>query len=224
MRWLVFGGSWGSTLAPAYAETHPNAVTDLVLRGVFLGMRGEIDAYLYGLREANCPGLGEVRRGGSGHGPAAVLLPRDSRQAGRRAARSTCLERLVQRGEFAGPAPRSPPATGGLPTAARLRLRSRRTIRRRGGIGEGAGADALSGPRLLPCAGTIAGGGAEAQLDSLQYRARPEGPVCPPTAAIALSVHWPQCRLLIIEEGGHLPFSAAMCRPLITAVAAMQQR
>jgi proline iminopeptidase len=35
-RWLVFGGSWGSTLALAYAETHPEAVSELVLRGVFL--------------------------------------------------------------------------------------------------------------------------------------------------------------------------------------------
>ena len=35
-RWLVFGGSWGSTLALAYAQTHPTAVSALVLRGIFL--------------------------------------------------------------------------------------------------------------------------------------------------------------------------------------------
>jgi proline iminopeptidase len=35
-RWQVFGGSWGSTLALAYAETHPERVTELVLRGIFL--------------------------------------------------------------------------------------------------------------------------------------------------------------------------------------------
>jgi proline iminopeptidase len=35
-RWLVFGGSWGSTLALAYAQTHPGAVSALVLRGIFL--------------------------------------------------------------------------------------------------------------------------------------------------------------------------------------------
>ena len=35
-RWLVFGGSWGSTLALAYAEMHPSAVSELVLRGIFL--------------------------------------------------------------------------------------------------------------------------------------------------------------------------------------------
>jgi proline iminopeptidase len=35
-RWQVFGGSWGSTLALAYAESHPERVTELVLRGIFL--------------------------------------------------------------------------------------------------------------------------------------------------------------------------------------------
>jgi proline iminopeptidase len=42
-RWLVFGGSWGSTLALAYAQTHPDAVTELVLRGIFLLRKWEID-------------------------------------------------------------------------------------------------------------------------------------------------------------------------------------
>jgi proline iminopeptidase len=41
-RWQVFGGSWGSTLALAYSETHPEAVTELVLRGIFLLRRKEI--------------------------------------------------------------------------------------------------------------------------------------------------------------------------------------
>jgi proline iminopeptidase len=41
-RWQVFGGSWGSTLALAYAETHPERVTELVLRGIFLCRPQEI--------------------------------------------------------------------------------------------------------------------------------------------------------------------------------------
>ncbi|MCX7384840.1 MAG: prolyl aminopeptidase [Alphaproteobacteria bacterium] len=35
-RWIVFGGSWGSTLGLAYAETHPERVSGLILRGIFL--------------------------------------------------------------------------------------------------------------------------------------------------------------------------------------------
>lgn len=42
-RWQVFGGSWGSTLALAYAEAHPERVTELVLRGIFLLRQWEID-------------------------------------------------------------------------------------------------------------------------------------------------------------------------------------
>lgn len=41
-RWQLFGGSWGSTLALAYAETHPQCVLDLVLRGIFLLRRSEL--------------------------------------------------------------------------------------------------------------------------------------------------------------------------------------
>lgn len=41
-KWMVFGGSWGSTLALAYAETHPTRVTELVLRGIFLLRKEEI--------------------------------------------------------------------------------------------------------------------------------------------------------------------------------------
>jgi proline iminopeptidase len=41
-RWVVFGGSWGSTLALAYAETHPDRVRALVLRGIFLCRPKEI--------------------------------------------------------------------------------------------------------------------------------------------------------------------------------------
>ena len=45
-RWVVFGGSWGSTLALAYAETHPERVRGLILRGIFLGRQSEND-WLY---------------------------------------------------------------------------------------------------------------------------------------------------------------------------------
>jgi proline iminopeptidase len=44
-RWMVFGGSWGSTLSLAYAQTHPERVTELVLRGIFLLRRAEIEFF-----------------------------------------------------------------------------------------------------------------------------------------------------------------------------------
>jgi proline iminopeptidase len=46
-RWLLFGGSWGSTLALAYAIAHPERVRGLILRGIFLGTRAEVDWFLH---------------------------------------------------------------------------------------------------------------------------------------------------------------------------------
>jgi len=48
--WALFGGSWGSTLALAYAEAHPAHTRALVLRGIFLCRQSEIDWFLYGMR------------------------------------------------------------------------------------------------------------------------------------------------------------------------------
>lgn len=41
-KWVVFGGSWGSTLALAYAQTHPDSVLALIIRGIFTGRRKEL--------------------------------------------------------------------------------------------------------------------------------------------------------------------------------------
>lgn len=49
-RWLVFGGSWGATLALAYGQTFPERVLGFILRGVFLGEKAEIDWFLHGMR------------------------------------------------------------------------------------------------------------------------------------------------------------------------------
>jgi len=54
-RWQVFGGSWGSTLALAYAETHPDRVTELVLRGIFLLRKQEIDWFYHRGADAMFP-------------------------------------------------------------------------------------------------------------------------------------------------------------------------
>ncbi len=51
-RWMVFGGSWGSTLALAYAQAHPDRATELVLRGIFTFRQTELDwLYRYGASE-----------------------------------------------------------------------------------------------------------------------------------------------------------------------------
>lgn len=51
-KWLLFGGSWGSTLSLAYGQAHPESATGMILRGVFLGRDQELDwLYKFGASE-----------------------------------------------------------------------------------------------------------------------------------------------------------------------------
>ncbi|HEX4986473.1 MAG TPA: prolyl aminopeptidase [Burkholderiales bacterium] len=61
--WLLFGGSWGSTLALAYAIAHPQRVAGTVLRGVFLGSRAEVDWFVCGARRFAPEAWAEFSRG-----------------------------------------------------------------------------------------------------------------------------------------------------------------
>ncbi len=65
-RFLLFGGSWGSTLALAYAQTHPTRVAGCVLRGVFLGRAQEVEWFMHGMQavfpEAHAAFAGFCRR------------------------------------------------------------------------------------------------------------------------------------------------------------------
>jgi proline iminopeptidase len=58
-RWIVVGGSWGATLALAYAQAHPHRVSGLVLRATFLGTRKEIEDAFTGALPRFYPGLSE---------------------------------------------------------------------------------------------------------------------------------------------------------------------
>src|SRR5207244_665292 len=49
-RWVVFGGSWGSTLALAYAQAHPQSCLGLIVRGIFLGAPAENAWFMQGLK------------------------------------------------------------------------------------------------------------------------------------------------------------------------------
>ena len=49
-QWLVFGGSWGSTLALAYGEAHPKVCLGFILRGIFLCTKAEVDWFVNGMR------------------------------------------------------------------------------------------------------------------------------------------------------------------------------
>jgi proline iminopeptidase len=58
-RWMVVGGSWGATLALAYAQAHPDRVSGLVLRATFLGTRAEVETAFAATLPRFYPGLSE---------------------------------------------------------------------------------------------------------------------------------------------------------------------
>ena len=58
-RWLVVGGSWGATLALAYAQAHPDRVSGIVLRATFLGTRAELDGAFLNALPRFYPGLSD---------------------------------------------------------------------------------------------------------------------------------------------------------------------
>src|ERR1700760_1972141 len=69
-RWIVAGGSWGATLALAYAQAHPKRVSGIVLRATFLGTREELDAAFLQTLPRFYPALSDDFMG---------LLPEDER-------------------------------------------------------------------------------------------------------------------------------------------------
>ena len=76
-QWILFGGSWGSTLALAYAQAHARHVKGFILRGIFLGTAAESDWFLHKMGsffpeafDGFCRDLPCFRRGG----PAAVII------------------------------------------------------------------------------------------------------------------------------------------------------
>jgi proline iminopeptidase len=58
-RWMIVGGSWGATLALAYAQAHPDRVSGIVLRATFLGTRAELDGAFLDVLPRFYPGLSE---------------------------------------------------------------------------------------------------------------------------------------------------------------------
>jgi proline iminopeptidase len=205
-RWLVFGGSWGSALALAYAASHAEAVRGMVLRGVFLGSRTEIDAYLYALR-------GELPQAWASFAAAVEgddLLPAYHR-AIHAGDRNVAVRAAQAWGDWEhavmllGAAPSPNLATSEM-ALARARVQTHYLIQDCF-LAPGQLLAAVPRLRSIPC-------------HIVQGR---QDRVCPPAAAIAVAAQWPQCRLKIIEEGGHSPFTPAMCNPLIEAVAALQQ-
>src|SRR5690242_18644322 len=211
-RWLLFGGSWGSTLALAYAEAHPGRVSGLVLRGIFLAARAEIEWFMHGMRHI----FPEAWRAFSNH-----LTPPE---------RDDLLRSYYWRLTHPDPAIHIPAARAWdryecacsslLPRADGLarhdddmaalaiaRIESHYFVNE-GFVAAGQLIDGLSRIRHLPC--TIVQG---------RYDV-----VCPPVTADALARAWPEAEFIIVPDAGHSVREPGITRELVAAVKRMQRR
>ena len=211
-RWVLFGGSWGSTLALVYAQAHPQRVLGLVLRGVFLASRSEIDWFVDGMRRifpeawrAFAHFLPPEERGDvlasyhrrltdpdpRVHGPAAVAWDRYE----------TACSTLLPMPE---PNVRSEGDAGALAIA---RIEAHYFVHH-AFLAPNQILEGVPRIRHLPC--TIVQG---------RYDI-----VCPPAAADSLARAWPEAEYIVVPDAGHSVREPGTTRALVAAVQRMQAR
>ncbi|WP_459695207.1 prolyl aminopeptidase [Acidisoma sp. C75] len=190
-RWLLFGGSWGSTLALAYAQAHPERVSACVLRGIFLGRDSEIDWFLHGLR-AVFP---------DAHGEFAGFLPEEER-----ADLLTAYRRRLDDPDprVHGPAARAWSVYEG---SCSTLLPQPETVssfaRDRAALGLARIEAHYFAHRLfLPPEGLLGRMSRIAQIPAEIVQGRYDM-VCPAVSAFDLAARWPAARLTLIPDAGH---------------------
>jgi proline iminopeptidase len=204
--WHVFGGSWGATLALAYAEEHPQACLSLTLRGIFLLRNSEIDWFLHGIRhfaprawEAFVGFLPERLRGDICAGYWELLndpLPEVRRAAASAWAsyESRCAT-LRSSAQTVGEAGASQVAVG----LARLEVHYMRANRF-------SPDDQLL--RRVDRIRHIPGAIVQGKYDL----------VCPPITAVALHDAWPEATLQIIDDAGHSAYEPGIRAALVAVM------
>lgn len=191
-RWQIFGGSWGATLGLAYAQAHPDRVTELVLRGVFTARRAELDwvynggaAHLFPAEWAEFLALLPADQRHDPLGAYARLVNGADTDLAHRAAVAwsawegaivSLLPSAAMRAQYADPALALP--------FARIALHY---------FTNGAW---LENGQLIRDAGKL--GGIPGVIVQGRYDA-----VCPPSTAYALHRAWPESRLVLVNNSGH---------------------
>lgn len=211
-KWLVFGGSWGSTLALAYAQAHAERCRGLILRGIFLCGREEVDWFLYGMGRffpeawrKFADGVPEAARGDllTAYGKLledpdpAVNLPAARAWAAYEATCST----LRPNGDAV--AAMGDDGAGAL-ALARLEAHY---LAHNAFLDDGALLANMAAIRHLP--GVIVQG----RYDM----------VCPPTTAAKLAAAWPEARYEIIVDAGHSALEPGVRAALLMATEMMKQ-
>ncbi|MDO8614928.1 MAG: prolyl aminopeptidase [Dehalococcoidia bacterium] len=206
-RWLVFGGSWGSTLALAYAETHPDRVTEMVLFGVTTGRRSEFGWTFRGGLAVFFPeqwdrlraGVPVAERDGDMVEAYHRLLHDPDPTVHRRAAEAWCL--------WESATPAWPPATGLAErfTDPAYALAFARIVthyvRHNAWLEDGS---------LLRGAGSLAGIPGVLVNGQFDFQA-------PIANAWELHRVWPRAELVIVDDAGHAADNAGITQELLRA-------
>jgi len=203
-RWVVFGGSWGSTLGLAYAQSHPDRVRGLILRGIFLASRAELDWYFTGLRHFLPEAWEKLFRVAPGQ-PwerlvtcyETLLNGSDGEQARRAAADWNAYESAIM---SIGDTPAPMPAVADETALARARVQIHYLAR----------GCFLRDRELLDNLPRIA------HLPALILHGRQDF-VCPPITAWELARRWPRARLSFVEQARHAASHPALERALVAA-------
>jgi proline iminopeptidase len=207
-KWLLFGGSWGSTLALAYAQTCPQRVAGMVLRGVFLATGAELDWYLDGLGRF-VPEAWHELTGGSSHGVVAryhaLVNHVDQTVATQAAQRWVGYEDAAM---ALGSGAR-PQAVAGDPAATLRRAKVQLHYLANGCF-------LTEGQLLDGCAGIGAAPAiiVQGRMDML----------CPPATAATVAGRLAGAELRMIETAGHSASQPALARALRTAADDMRER
>jgi len=207
-RWIVFGGSWGSTLGLAYGITHPERCLGFILRGIFLGSQDEVDWFLNGMGKFYTEAWDRFVH----------FLPEDER--------GDLLESYSKRLMSESPAisiPASEAWSSYENSCATLMAETR----------GGGGKMALSLARMeahyfinqcfLHDKQLLDGVSAIAGKPGLIVQGRMDV-ICPPREATDLAKVWPAAELKIIEAAGHSAFEPGILQALISGLANMARQ
>ncbi len=204
-RWLVFGGSWGSTLALAYGQAHPEACLGFVLRGIFLCTQDEIDWFMNGIRWFYP----------EQHAAFSAPIPPEER--------GDLLQAYAKRLFHPDPAVYTPAARiWSRYEGACLFLRpDPDAIANFGSDRVSVGIGRLEAHYFLHAGflgpdQLIRGLDRISHLPAVIVQGRYDV-VCPPQAAFRLHAAWPQARLEVIADAGHSAFEPGIARALVQA-------
>jgi proline iminopeptidase len=206
-RWLLFGGSWGSTLALAYALEHPGRVLGMVLRGIFLASTQELDWYLMGLREF-LPEAWDRLSAPVVHPDCAGILTYYHRNLAHEATAAQAARGWNDYESSAmavGEPPGSSGAMNGPAAIARVRVHLHYLVH-----------DCFLERPLLDAVRGL-------DLPAIIVQGRRDL-VCPPLTAYRLHQALPGSELRIAEEAGHSAMNPAMIAALVRATDDMRQR